>query len=165
MYRPVGPHGQRPARSTTPAGYSQGPRERSRIIARCPTSVLRSPEVAPLFLALHYLNRLGRLCRRPADIMPRYLLLDGAPADPLLWLPMRRRVTRLRYCPAKFRTVLLLTTAFIAGIVVGPASDLIARRFVFAFGIGAAFAQDTDKTETSRLLALFGDVFELVRSQ
>ena len=78
---------------------------------------------------------------------------------------MRRRVTRLHCRPTKFRTVLLLTTAFIAGTVVGPASDLIARRFVFAFGISAALAQDTDRTETYRLLALFGDVFELVRGQ
>ena len=37
-------------------------------------------------------------------------------------------------------------------------------RFVFAFGIGAALAQDADRTEL-RLLALFGDVFELVRGQ
>ena len=43
--------------------------------------------------------------------------------------------------------------------------DLIVRRFVFAFGIGAALAQDADRTETYRLLALFGDVFELVRGQ
>ena len=71
----------------------------------------------------------------------------------------------LHYRPTKFRTVLLLTTAFIAGTVIGPASDLIARRFLFAFGIGAALAQDTDRTETYRLLALFGDVFELVRGQ
>ena len=71
----------------------------------------------------------------------------------------------LHYRPTKFRTVLLLTTAFIAGMVIGPASDLIARRFVFAFGFSAALAQDTDRTETYRLLALFGDVFELVRGE
>jgi carboxyl-terminal processing protease len=71
----------------------------------------------------------------------------------------------LHYRPTKFRTVLLLTVAFIAGAIIGPASDLIAQRFLFAFGIGAALAQGTDKTETYRLLALFGDVFELVRGQ
>ena len=69
----------------------------------------------------------------------------------------------LHYRSTKFRTVLLLASAFIAGTVIGPASGLIARRFVFDFGISAALAQDTDRTETYRLLALFGDVFELVR--
>jgi hypothetical protein len=53
----------------------------------------------------------------------------------------------LHYRSTKFRTVLLLTTAFIAGMVIGPASDLIARRLVFPLSISGALAQDTDRTE------------------
>ena len=61
------------------------------------------------------------------------------------------------------RTTLLLGTAFLAGVAIGPASGLIARHFGFALGVNAAFAQDSDRANTYRLLALFGDVFERVR--
>ena len=62
-------------------------------------------------------------------------------------------------------TIVLLGTAFLAGVAVGPASDLIAGHFVHAPGMNAAFAQETDRANTYRLLALFGDVFERVRSE
>jgi carboxyl-terminal processing protease len=62
------------------------------------------------------------------------------------------------------RTALLLGSALLAGVTIGPAFDLIARHFVRALGISAAFAEDTDRSNTYRLLTLFGDVFERVRS-
>jgi carboxyl-terminal processing protease len=46
-------------------------------------------------------------------------------------------------------------------MVIGPVSALIARRF----GTSTALAQATDRTETYRLLRLFGDAFELVRNE
>ena len=70
-------------------------------------------------------------------------------------------VRRLLPHPAKRRLVFLVTAAFMAGVVIDSASDLIARRI----GISAAFAQNTSPTETYRLLKLFGDVFELVRNE
>jgi carboxyl-terminal processing protease len=70
---------------------------------------------------------------------------------------------KVRRCRGK--TVLLLAAAFVAGIAIVPTSDLIARGFTRALGFSTAFAQDTDRTETYRLLALFGDAFELVRSE
>ena len=53
-------------------------------------------------------------------------------------------------------TILLLGTAFLAGVAVGPASDLIAGHFVHALGINTAFAQETDRADTYRLLACLG---------
>ena len=70
---------------------------------------------------------------------------------------------KVRRCRDK--TVLLLAAAFAAGIAIVPTSGLIARGFMRALGFSTAFAQDTDRTETYRLLALFGDAFELVRSE
>jgi carboxyl-terminal processing protease len=67
------------------------------------------------------------------------------------------------YRPRCFRAALLLGPAFLAGVAIGPVSDLIARHFGFAFGVSAAFAQDSDRINTYRLLTLFGDVFEQVR--
>ena len=64
-----------------------------------------------------------------------------------------------------FRTTLLLGTAFLAGVAIGPASDLIAKHLVRGLGINAAYAQVTDRANTYRLLTLFGDVFERVRSE
>jgi carboxyl-terminal processing protease len=64
----------------------------------------------------------------------------------------------------KLRTGLLLGTAFVAGVLVAPASGLVAERFgmhVFP----AAWAQDSTHSETYRLLTLFGDVFERVRAE
>ena len=65
----------------------------------------------------------------------------------------------------KLRTTLLLGTALLAGVAIGPASGLIASHFVSGLAINAAFAQDTDRANTYRLLTLFGDVFERVRSE
>ena len=65
----------------------------------------------------------------------------------------------------KLRTILLLGFAFFAGMAIGPVSSLIASHLVLDLGISAAFAQDTDRANTYRLLTLFGDVFERVRSQ
>ena len=68
------------------------------------------------------------------------------------------------YRPKILRTALLLGIAFFAGVAIGPAYNLIVN-FVSALGIEAAFAQDSDRASTYRLLALFGDVFERVRSE
>ena len=57
------------------------------------------------------------------------------------------------------RTTLLLGTAFLAGVAIGPASGLIASHL----GVSKALAQDSDRANTYRLLSLFGDVFERVR--
>jgi carboxyl-terminal processing protease len=69
-----------------------------------------------------------------------------------------------RYRPKRLRTTLLLGSAFSAGAVIGPTSNLIASQFARGLGINAAFAQDADRTNTYRLLTLFGDVLERVRS-
>jgi carboxyl-terminal processing protease len=58
----------------------------------------------------------------------------------------------------------LLGTAFLAGVAVGPASTLICRQFERDLGVDAAFAQDSDRANTYRLLAVFGFVFERVRT-
>jgi carboxyl-terminal processing protease len=63
------------------------------------------------------------------------------------------------------RTALLLTAAFLAGTAIVPASNLITRCLAHTLGSTTESAQDTDRTETYRLLALFGDAFELVRSE
>jgi carboxyl-terminal processing protease len=63
-----------------------------------------------------------------------------------------------------YRTGLLLTVSFLAGMAARLTCNLIAERFAGALGINAALAQDTDLAETYRLLALFGDVFGRVRS-
>ncbi len=62
------------------------------------------------------------------------------------------------------RTGLLLGTAFLAGVAIGPGSGLIARQLGYHFGITSAFAQDSSRADTYRLLTLFGDVFERVRA-
>ena len=71
----------------------------------------------------------------------------------------------MNYRPKSLRTTLLLGTAFLAGVAIGPASDLIAKHLVRGLGINAAYAQVTDRANTYRLLTLFGDVFERVRSE
>jgi carboxyl-terminal processing protease len=65
----------------------------------------------------------------------------------------------------RLRTGLLLGTAFVVGVAVGPASGLIGRHFGYDFGINAAAAQDSNRADTYRLLTLFGDVFERVRAE
>ena len=69
------------------------------------------------------------------------------------------------YRSRRFRTGLLLGTAFAAGVVIGPAAGLIGRHFGADLGIGAALAQDSSRADTYRLLTLFGDVFERVRAE
>ena len=64
----------------------------------------------------------------------------------------------------RLRTGLLLGTAFVAGVAIGPASGLIGRHFGFGFGRACA-AQDGSRADTYRLLTLFGDVFERVRAE
>jgi carboxyl-terminal processing protease len=70
---------------------------------------------------------------------------------------------RVDYHQRALRTTLLLGTVFLAGVAVGPASGLIARHFGLALGVNAALAEGSDRANTYRLLALFGDVFERVR--
>jgi carboxyl-terminal processing protease len=65
----------------------------------------------------------------------------------------------------RFRTGLLLGTAFLAGIAIGPAAGLLGRYTGYDFGIAAALAQDSSRADTYRLLTLFGDVFERVRAE
>ena len=57
----------------------------------------------------------------------------------------------MNYRSKRIRTTLLLGIAFIAGAVIGPASNLIANQFARGLGINAAFAQDTDRANISRL--------------
>ncbi len=59
------------------------------------------------------------------------------------------------------RTGLLLGAAFTAGVALGPASGVISRHL----GIEPAWAQDSSRADTYRLLTLFGDVFERVRAE
>ena len=65
----------------------------------------------------------------------------------------------------RLRTTLLLGTALLAGMAIGPVSSLIASYFVSGLAINAALAQDTDRANTYLLLTFFGDVFERVRSE
>jgi carboxyl-terminal processing protease len=67
--------------------------------------------------------------------------------------------------PRGLRSSLLLGTAFVAGVAIGPASGLISRHFGIDLGFNSAFAQDADRADTYRLLTLFGDVFERVRAE
>jgi carboxyl-terminal processing protease len=73
---------------------------------------------------------------------------------------------RMDYRSRRFRTGLLLGTAFLAGLAIGPASGLIANHLGYRFGITSALAQDSSgRADTYRLLTLFGDVFERVRAE
>jgi carboxyl-terminal processing protease len=65
------------------------------------------------------------------------------------------------YRSPRLRTGLLLGTAFVAGVAIGPASGLIGRHFAFS----AWAAQDSSRADTYRLLTLYGDVFERVRAE
>src|SRR5580692_8408304 len=64
----------------------------------------------------------------------------------------------------KLRTGLLLGVAFTAGVALGPTSLLLERQFGISL-FPSALAQDSSRTETYRLLSLFGDVFEKVRAE
>ena len=69
------------------------------------------------------------------------------------------------YRSRRLRTGLLLGTAFLAGVAIGPASGLISRHLGYDLGLSAFAAQDSNRTDTYRLLTLFGDVFERVRAE
>src|ERR1043165_2667961 len=72
---------------------------------------------------------------------------------------------RMDFRSRRLRTGLLLGTAFVAGVAIGPASGVIGRHLGYDFGIASAFAQDNSRADTYRLLTLFGDVFERVRAE
>lgn len=59
----------------------------------------------------------------------------------------------------KFRTGLLVGTAFVAGVAFAPMGQDVAARL-----LPSAFAQSTSQAETYKLLTLFGDVFDRVRA-
>ena len=63
----------------------------------------------------------------------------------------------------KFRTGLLLGTAFAAGLAAGPLTGLVSTGP--GWPIGIAFAQDGSRAETYRMLTLFGDVVERIRAE
>ena len=69
------------------------------------------------------------------------------------------------YRSRRLRSGLLLGTAFVAGVVIGPASGLISRHLGYGFGFSAFAAPDSGRADTYRLLTLFGDVFERVRAE
>jgi carboxyl-terminal processing protease len=69
------------------------------------------------------------------------------------------------YRPRRLRTFLLLGTAFMAGIVIGPVTGVLGQQYGLGHVIAAAFAQDSSRADTYRLLTLFGDVFERVRAE
>jgi carboxyl-terminal processing protease len=64
----------------------------------------------------------------------------------------------------KFRSGLLIGSAFVAGIALAPASNLLIHRFGGALGIPHALAAEDNATGTYQLLSLFGDVFERVKA-
>jgi carboxyl-terminal processing protease len=64
----------------------------------------------------------------------------------------------------KFRTGLLVGAAFVAGVAAGPASGVISRQLGWQVGFNSAFAEESGRADTYRLLSLFGDVFERVRA-
>jgi carboxyl-terminal processing protease len=68
------------------------------------------------------------------------------------------------YSGMKLRTGLLLGVAFTAGVAFGPTSQLLQRQFGVSL-FPMAFAQDSGRAETYRLLSLYGDVFEKVRAE
>jgi carboxyl-terminal processing protease len=59
------------------------------------------------------------------------------------------------------RAGLLVGAAFSVGVMAGPLAGMAGRHFGFA----PAFAQDSGKADTYRLLSLFADVFERVRAE
>jgi carboxyl-terminal processing protease len=61
------------------------------------------------------------------------------------------------------RTVLMLGTAFIAGVATGPVTALMAMYGGIAFGAQTTSDEISDRADTYWSLALFGNVFERVR--
>ena len=49
------------------------------------------------------------------------------------------------YRSRRLRSGLLLGTAFVAGVVIGPASGLISRHLGYSFGFSAFAAQDSGR--------------------
>jgi carboxyl-terminal processing protease len=72
---------------------------------------------------------------------------------------------RMDFRSRRLRTSLLIGTAFVAGVAIGPASGLISQYLGHGFGFAAFAAQDSGRSDTYRLLTLFGDVFERVRAE
>jgi carboxyl-terminal processing protease len=64
----------------------------------------------------------------------------------------------------KFRSGLLIGTAFIAGLALAPVSDVMLHRFGKTLGITHALADEDTGAGTYQLLSLFGDVFERVKA-
>jgi len=75
------------------------------------------------------------------------------------------RIKRMDFHSRRLRTGLLLGTAFLGGVAIFPAAGLIGRHLGVDFGIASALAQDASRSDTYRLLTLFGDVFERVRAE
>ena len=66
----------------------------------------------------------------------------------------------------KFRTGLLLGTAFAAGLLAAPATDVLHHTFGLGWSVPDALAQGTNnRSELPGLLNQFGDVFERVRAE
>jgi carboxyl-terminal processing protease len=65
--------------------------------------------------------------------------------------------------PKGLRTILMLSTVFLAGVATGPVFGWIAMHGGIAFGAQTTSVEISDRTSSYRLLALFGDVFERVR--
>ena len=63
----------------------------------------------------------------------------------------------------KFRSGLFVGAAFLAGVAVGPVSGLLAGDSFWT--IGAAQAQDVSRSDTVKMLRLFGDVFDRIRAE
>jgi len=68
---------------------------------------------------------------------------------------------RSRRLPGRLRTTLLVGAAFITGAAAFPAANWLG----LAVGIRPAAAQEESRSDTYRLLTLFGDVFERVRAE
>jgi carboxyl-terminal processing protease len=64
----------------------------------------------------------------------------------------------------KYRAGLMLGAAFAVGVAIGPVANHLERQYGIAL-LPSALAQDNSKAETYRLLNLFADVFERVRSE
>jgi carboxyl-terminal processing protease len=75
------------------------------------------------------------------------------------------RKKRMAFKSRQFRTGLLLGTAFVAGLALGPVAGQLGQRLGLSIGFApSALADVTGNSDTYRLLTLFGDVFERVRA-
>jgi carboxyl-terminal processing protease len=95
---------------------------------------------------------------QPTRFDPR----QAAQEDPLMQTSATPRAPRR----GRLRVGLLLGTAFAAGVVVTSLSGgSLARWAGGHLGVASALAQDSGRSDTYRLLTLFGDVFERVRAE